>query len=209
MSAGDYLEQLGRAHGFSVDELRSNLQGVLHPTQLARLRRQGRIAAVVLAILGVLSLAGGTLGADAYQDSFAFSGTISKEATQIRWAGVSSGLFFFLCAGISVYRRRKRNALYAQGRVDVEKGPLHKIHVQGRGGVPSRHRFRVGGRAFDTSERGWELLTRGAIYRMHCVGGKFLSLIPVPYDLAGRDAYIREQEQLERTRHIKPSRTVQ
>ena len=47
MSTGDYLEQLGRAHGFTVDELRSNLQGVLHPAQSARLRRKGRIAATL------------------------------------------------------------------------------------------------------------------------------------------------------------------
>lgn len=207
--SGDYLEQLGRAHGFTVDELRSNLQGVLHPTQSARLQRKGRVAAVVLLVLGILSLVGGILGADAYQGSYAASEWTLKEAAQIRWAGVTLGVFFLLCAATSVYRRRKRNAVYALGRVEVEQGPLHKIHVQGRGGVQDRYRFRVGGRAFDTLELGWELLTEGAIYRMHCAGGQFLSLIPVPYDLAGRDEFLREQEQFERTRNIKPSRLVQ
>ena len=208
MSA-DYLDQLGRAHGFSVDELRCNLEGDLHPTQLARLRRQGRIAAVVLFVLGMLFLAGGILGADAYQGSYMPSDSTLKEATQIRWAGVTLGGFFLLCAGISVYRRGRRNARYALGRVDVEQGPLHKIHVQGRGGVQDRYRFRVGNRAFDTLAPGWELLTEGAIYRMHCAGDHLLSLIPVPYDLAGRDELAREQEHFERTRNIKPSRLVQ
>lgn len=208
MSA-DHLEQLGRAHGFSVDELRSNLQGVLHPAQLARLRRRGRIAAIVLAVLGLACLVGGILGADEYQGSYMPSETTIREATQIRWAGVTLGGFFLLCAGISVYRRRKRNARYALGQVEVEQGPLHKIHVQGRGGAQDRYRFRVGGRAFDTLEAGWELLTEGAIYRMHCAGDELLSLIPVPYDLAGRDQLAREQEHFERTRHIKPSRLVQ
>lgn len=209
MSTGDYLEQLGRAHGFSVDELRSNLQGVLHPTQLARLQRQGRTAAVVLVILGLLFLAGGILGAAAYLDSLTPSSSNLKEATQIRWAGVSFGVFFLLCAGISVSRRRKRNARLALGHLDVEQGPLHKIYVQGRGGIQDRYRFRVGRRAFDTLQDGWELLTEGAIYRMHCVGKEFLSLVPVPYDFAGRDALAREQEHFERTRHIKPSKLVQ
>jgi len=208
MSA-DYLDQLGRAHGFTVDELRSNLQGVLHPTQVKRLRRRGRVAAVVLFLLGLSFLAAGIWGADAYQGSYMPSDTTLKEATQIRWAGVALGSTFLLCGAASVYRRRKRNARYALGQVDVEQGPLHKIHVQGRGGVQDRYRFRVGNRAFDTLEHGWELLTQGAIYRMHCVGDQFLSLVPVPYDLAGRDEFIREQEQLERTRHVKPSRRVQ
>lgn len=208
MSA-DYLERLGRAHGFSVDELRSNLQGTLHPAQSARLRRKGRIAAVVLAVLGLLALAGGILGGDAYQGSYMASDTTIKEATQIRWAGVTLGGFFLLCAGVSVRRRRRRNARYALGQVEVEQGPLHKVHVQGRGGVPDRYRFRVGGRAFDTLETGWDLLTEGAIYRMHCIGDELLSLVPVPYDLAARDEALREREQFERTRHIKPSRLVQ
>lgn len=208
MSA-DYLEQLGRAHGFSVDELRSNLQGVLHPTQSARLRRQSRVAAVVLVLLGLLSLAGGIAGAQAYQDSYSPSDTNLKEAAQIRWAGVSVGVFFLLCAGVSVHRRRKRNAVYAQGVVEVEQGPLHKIHVQGRGGVQDRYRFRVGARGFDVLPPAWELLTEGAIYRMHCAGGQFLSLVPVPYDFAARDELKREQAQFERTRQIQPSKLVQ
>ena len=53
------------------------------------------------------------------------------------------------------------------------------------------------------------LLTQGAIYRMHCAGGRFLSLVPVPFDFAGRDEFLRGQEQFERTRNVKPSRLVQ
>lgn len=206
--SGDYLEQLGGAHGFTVDQLRCNLQGTLHPTQLAVLRREGRVRAVVLAILAVACLAGGLLGADAYLDSYSASASNLKEATQIRWAGMTLGGFFLLCAVASVYRRRKRNALYASGQVQVEQGPLNKIHVQGRGGAQDRYRFKVGSRAFDTTELGWELLTQGAIYRMHCAGGRFLSLVPVPFDFAGRDESRREQEQFERTRNVKPSRLV-
>ena len=206
--SGDHLGQLGRALGFSVDELHSNLRGVLHPAQLARLRREGRVAAVVLALLGASALAGGILGAVAYQGAYLPSDSTLREAAQIRWAGVSLGLFFLACAGASVFRRRRRNARYALGRVEVAQGPLHKIHVRGRGGVQDRYRFQVDGRGFDTLEEGWELLTQGAVYRMHSVGDRFLSLVPVPYDLASRDEALREQAQFERTRGVQPSRHV-
>lgn len=206
---GDYLEQLGRAHGFSVDELRSNLQGELHPTQLARLRRRGRVAAVVLVLLGLLCVIGGWWLADDYLGSYTASDTTRKEATQVRWAGVSLGVFFLACGAVGVARRRRRNALYATGKVQVEQGPLHKIHVQGRGGIPDRYHFRVGRRGFDSLRRGWELLTEGAMHRLHHIGGEFLSVVPVPFDLAERDTALREQEQFERTRRIQPSRIVQ
>ena len=72
-------------------------------------------------------------------------------------------------------RRCKRIAAFVSGRIEVLEGPLDKQVVRGNG---DSHAFRVCGRSFHTSRQPWELLTQGAVYRLHCVDDVLLSLAP-------------------------------
>ena len=69
MSATDHLEHLGREHGFTLEELEANRRGALHPRQSAKGLRKGRIAVVVLALLGFLALGGGLVGAGLFREA--------------------------------------------------------------------------------------------------------------------------------------------
>jgi hypothetical protein len=178
MSTTRYLEQLGRQHGFTLDELEANRQGTVHPGQLARGLHKGLASIVVLATLGLLVLAAGLVGAYAFYEELGPdpSRVDVNAAYAIAGAGVFLGLVFFVCAGISVARRRARKAAFVTGRIEVLEGALDKIHF---GGTASEFRFRVGGRSFSTSPRVWELLTQGATYRLYCVADQLLSFEPV------------------------------
>lgn len=185
MSTNDYLEQLGRAHGFTLDELRANRAGALHPAQLARGLRAGKVGVTTLVVLGVLALCGGLGGAYAFHDSLGAtpSDTDLNGVYAIAGAGVAFAFAFLFGAWKSRSRQRTRQAAFARQRVDVLEGPVQKTHIRGRRGIQDRYYLRVGHRSFETFEPLWELLTQGATYRLHCVHDQLLSLEPV-VDLA-------------------------
>jgi hypothetical protein len=235
MSTTPYLEQLGRQHGFTLDELEANRRGALHPGQLARGVRKGMVSIVVLATLGLLALGTGLVGAYAFYEGLGPdpSRVDVNAAYAIAGAGVFLGLVFFVCAGISVARRGARKAAFATGRIEVLEGALDKMHIIG-GGTPSEYSFRVAGRSFPTLPAVWELLTQGANYRLYCVADQLLSFEPVVAeavpaavrqsagspcekelesvrtdDPVARAEYDRDLAHLDRTRNIKPSRRGQ
>lgn len=180
MSTDAYLEQLGREHGFTLAELEANRQGALHPAQLARGTSKGRVAVIVLTILGIAALVGGLAGAQVFREELGPdpSSVDLNAVYAIGGVGTLLALVFFVCAATSLRRRRARKAAFAGGRIEVLDGPVNKIHVEGRGGMPSQFIFSVGGRSFHTSERLWELLTQGARYRLYCVADQLLSFAP-------------------------------
>jgi hypothetical protein len=179
MNTNTYLEQLGREHGFTLAELEANRQGALHPAQLARGTRKGIASLIVLAVLGVLALGGGLVGAYVFYDGLGPNpSSVDLNAVYaIGGAGVVFGLVFFVCARISFVRCRARKAAFVSARIDVLEGPMNKTHISGRG-VPHQYIFRVGGRSFHTSEKLWELLTQGAHYRLYCVADQLLTFEP-------------------------------
>jgi hypothetical protein len=221
MSMTRHLEQLGRQHGFTLDELETNRRGALHPGQLARGLRKGWVSIVVLATLGLLALGSGLVGAYAFYEELGPdpSRVDVNAAYAIAGAGVFLGLVFFVCAGISVVRRGARKAAFVAGRIEVLEGALDKTQIGG-GGTSGEFRFRVGGRSFRTSSKVWELLTQGANYRLYCVADQLLSFEPVVADNVSaaarpiddpvaRAEYERDLAHFDRTRNIKPSRLGQ
>jgi hypothetical protein len=174
----EYLGQLGRAYGFTLDELRANQAGRLHPAQVARGRRKGAVAVVVLVLSGVLALAAGLGGAWYYIDSFYLyppTRTDYNAMVAIGGAGVLVGLAFFVGAHRSLRQRRKRRAAFEQGRLDVVEGPMNKVEVTGSQGYFT---FQVRDRRFGASRQLFELLTQGATYRLYLVDDQWLSFAP-------------------------------
>ncbi len=207
MNENEYLQGLARAHRFTLDELRANQRGELHPAQLARGRRKGRVGIVCFALLGMAFLAGGLAGAWLWRDAL---GPVPSQvdanlAIVIAVAGVLLAAACFFLARRGHVRRRGRMAAFASGRIDVLEGPLDKRVVRGNG---SSYSFRVRGRSFQTSRQPWELLTQGAAYRLHCVDDVLLSLAPSIGDAIERAEYAQESERFERTRRIESSRRV-
>lgn len=181
MHAQLYLEQLGRAHGFTLAELQTNRLGLVHPGQLASGTRLGLGAALTTFVLGTLALAGGLLGAYLFHESLGPKPTQTdlNAVYAIGGVGVVVALAFFIGTGVSLAKRQARNAAYAKRRIDVLEGALHKVYVQGRTDVPDRYLFKVDGRSFDASRTLFELLTEGAHYKLYCVGDRLLSFEPV------------------------------
>ena len=206
MTVRSYLERLGRAHGFTLDELRANQNGTLHPAQLARGRRRGLFGVIVLAALGLLALAAGSAGAYAFHDSLgpAPSDTDINAAYAIAASGLLLASILLLCAGVGLTRQRARHAAFVRGAIETVEAPVEKIHVRGRG-IPDRYIFRFDRRSYDTSKELWNLLTQGATYRFHCVADQLLSFAPVFEDAVDRAEYEHEVEQFELTRRIEPS----
>jgi hypothetical protein len=204
----EYLGQLGQAHGFTLEELRANQAGVLHPAQLARGRRQGRFGIAVFVALGVLALVAGMGGAWLYLDSFHLyppTRTDYNAMVAIAGAGDLVALAFFVAAWRSGRRRRARLAAFEQGRIDVVEGPLDKVHVGGSQGYTT---FRVRDRRFGASRRLFELLTQGAAYRLYLVDDQLLSLAPAGDDPNQRDEYERELAKFVASLQVPPSKSV-
>jgi hypothetical protein len=209
MSMEDYLGQLGRLHGFTLEELRANERGEVHPAQLRRGRRKGRVAIAVLALLGGVCLLAGWLGAAMFRDSLgADASDVDLNGVQaVRWHGLAAAAFFSCCAGVAISRRRALQAAFASAQIQVVAGPVQKVHVRGRG-VPDRYILRVGPRSVDVSRSLWELLTHGATYRLHYVADELLSLAPVHEDPLERAEFERERASFARSLHVEPSRRV-
>jgi len=203
----EYVAQLGREHGFTVDEWRANLAGQVHPAQVARGKRQGLVGVVVLDLLGTLALAGGLGGAMAFRDSLGPdpSGVDLNAVKAIAGVGVLLAIACFAGAVRGLLRWRARKAAFERGVVDVLEGPLQKVEVRGNA---AHCYFAVKGRRFDTTRALWELLTQGAAYRLHCVADQLLSFAPVQEDPMERAEYDRVLAEFERSLNIKPSKLV-
>lgn len=209
MSGDDHLEQLGRAFGFTLEQLHANQRGELHPLQRTWGMRRGLLSIVLLGAFAAAALAGGLIAAQAFADSL---GSLPSQSDLnavhlIRWAGCLLAFGFLAGAALAFARRRRRRAAFAAGRIDVLQGPLDKCHISGRG-VPDRYIVRVGDRALDVYRAQWTLLTQGATYRLHFVADQLLSLAPVATDPHERAEYDREIAHFKRTRQIAASRWV-
>jgi hypothetical protein len=171
-----YLSDLGMTHGFSLDELEQNRAGRVHPAQAARRKRSGIGCGVVLLLLGLLFAAGGIGGAlFLYEDySKAVSDTDMNGLYALGGAGAVLGAALLLSAIVMFVRRGSS----VKGRVLVAEGPLQKVHIDGRGGMPSQWRYQLGGASFGVSQKAWDLTTHGAWYRAYHLDGDLLSIEP-------------------------------
>lgn len=174
-----YLEQLGRAHGFTLAELDANRRGEIHARQMARGTRKGRVSVMVQALFGFLALGGGLVGAYLVREELGPKPSDLNAVYAVGGVGVLVSLVFLYWAALSFSLRRARKAAFRSGRIVVCEGPLDKVYIEGRG-LPSQNIFRVGGSSFHTSSALWELLTQGANYRLYLVFDQLLSFEPRP-----------------------------
>lgn len=175
-----YLEQLAKAHGFTLEQLAANRDRQIHPAQLARGRRSGVGSGVVLVILALVILAGGVGGALLlYSD---LRPPISQVDLNGVFALAGAGLVIAIglgIAAITTFRKvgRRRDA-YGRGQPDLVEGPVQKIHIRRRR-ERDAYRYQIGGKTFDVPHDGWQLVTQGARYRAYFVAGDLLSIEPV------------------------------
>ena len=90
-------------------------------------------------------------------------------------AGTVFGASLVLWAFWMFWKRARGGA---GGQLQLAEGPLQKVHVDGRGGMPSRWIYRIGNLSFDVSSKAWELVTHGAWYRVYHLNGELLSIEP-------------------------------
>lgn len=173
-----YLSQLGKAHGFSLEELEANRQGQVHPRQLAGAKGLGGVIAAF--VFTLLSSAGGSIGASLYYDDVRkpLERLDRNALIGIVGATVLVTLFFFAIFVSAVRGRRRRVAAFARGAVEVLSGPVVKSGVEGRGGAASSWYLGFGGRRFPVLRDTWELVTHGAAYRAYVVDDRLLSFEP-------------------------------
>jgi hypothetical protein len=175
-----YLSQLAAAHGFSLEELAQNRLGRLHPAQAARGRGAGIGRGVALLLLGALVAAGAVGGALLLYEDYSkpVSDTDMNGLYALGGGGVLLGALLALGALLTFHGVSRRRRAFAQSPPLVAEGPLRKIHIDGRGGMPSQWRYEIGGVSFVVSRRAWELLTPGARYRAYHLAGDLLSIEP-------------------------------
>lgn len=140
---------LGRVFQFSNEDLASNIEGHLSPTQERRLRSQAILTGLVLVIF--LSI----LGSDII---YAIkSGTL--------WSQVSSGILFLACLLIapSTIRINKR---FREGKDKIAfvQGPGTKTFRSMKPAVIKS--YVVSGKQFDVSDRAYNALVEGETYRV-------------------------------------------
>lgn len=175
------VEQLARAHGFSLEALAANRAGQIHPSQHKRGKKKGVGCAVVFFILSLLLFVGGIGGA-----IFLYS-DLREPISQVDMNGVyalaGGGVVLSLCAFgaaiatvIGVVRRR---GAYQQGALRVAAGPIAKICIRGSRGVPDTYGYDIGGHSFRFVPReGWELVQHGMQYRVYAVAGDLIAIEP-------------------------------
>lgn len=178
----DYLLQLGRAYGFTLDQLEANRAGLIHPAQLARGRASGVARGAMLLILAIAALSGGAAGASALHDEL--RPPISQVDMNGVYALVAAGVLVAITLGAAALATllgvRQRRGIYARGELCVVEGPAHKIHIHRRGGAGDTRLCRVGDRTFPTQRSAWDLITQGAQYRAYFAGSDLLSIEPGP-----------------------------
>lgn len=173
-----YLDQLGKAHGFTKDELEANRSGVVHPAQLARSQR-GTIGGPLIWVgfVGAI-LVGGLGGAYAFVDgSSSPLSRVDRNALIAILGGTTLATLLFSWAGISSVRRaaRQREA-FRTSTVSVIEGVVAKGAVRGQ---HARFWLDLGGQRFFVSRSTWELVTHGATYRGYLIAGQMVTFEPV------------------------------
>ncbi|WP_437596852.1 hypothetical protein WMF28_30170 [Sorangium sp. So ce590] len=176
-----YLRDLGAAHGFTLEELEMNRQGRLHPAQAKRGKSSGIGGGVFLLLLGLLVAAGGVGGALYLYDDYSkpISDIDMNGLYALGGGGVVLGGLLGIGALLTFRKVGARRKAYAQSPALVAQGPLQKVHIDGRGGMPSQWRYVIGGVAFVVSQKAWELTTHGAHYRVYHLVGDLLSIEPL------------------------------
>jgi hypothetical protein len=176
-----YLDQLARAHGFTLEALMANRAGHVHPTQRVQGGKKGIGLAVFLFVLALLLLGAGIGGAAVFYDDLRppISDTDMNAVYAMAGGGVVLALAAVVGGIVTVLRVGQRRGAYQRGALEALEGPIAKTVIRGKRGVPDVFRYQIGGRTFDFVPRaGWELVTHGARYRVYCVAGDLLSLEP-------------------------------
>ncbi len=175
-----YLQELGAAHGFTLEELGLNREGRVHPAQMSRGRSSGIGGSVFAVLLGLVFAAAGVGGAlylfDDYQRPI--SDTDMNGIYALGGGGIVLCALFIGGAVLGFRKVARRRSAYERGPVLAE-GTLRKVHIDGRGGIPSQWRYVIGGATFQVSKRAWALTTQGAQYRAYHVAGDLLSIEPL------------------------------
>ncbi len=172
-----YLDQLGRAHGFTKDELEANRALVVHPAQLARSQRGSLWRPVFWVVFVGLVLGGGLVGAWVFvEDSSPLSRVDRNALIAILVATAVGTLGFSVLGRRSVRSAAQRRAAFRAAPVTVLEGPVSKGHVYGTG---QAFWFDLGGRRFFLTNDTWELVTHGATYRCYVVAGQLMTFEPL------------------------------
>lgn len=181
MSVSDleqYLDQLGRAHGFTKEELEANRAGVIHPSQLARARRGSVSGPVFWALFVTAILVGGLGGAWAFVDgSSAPLSRVDRNALIAILLATALGATTFAAIGVtSVRRSARRREAFRTGAVTVVEGLVAKGGVRGNA---STFWLDLGGKRFFVGRHTWQLVTHGATYRGYVIAGQMVTFEPV------------------------------
>lgn len=174
-----YLGQLSKAAGFTLEELESNRQGRLHPTQVARVQRQGRFWPSFAFVFATLVLLGGLTGAGLYYDDCRKPlARLDRNAVVmiIGATAVVSGLLF-VSAGFTLRRHRRRTQSYLTGTVRRIQGVVQKRAVVGRNN--QQYWLELDGNRVHLNRTAWKLVTDATTYRAYLVGPELVSLEPV------------------------------
>ncbi len=172
-----YLDQLGRAHGFTKDELEANRALVVHPAQLARSQRGSLAGPVFWVVFVALVLGGGLVGAWVFvEDSSPLSRVDRNALIAILLATVVGTLGFSALGLRSVRSAARRRAAFRAAPVTVLEGAVSKGHVYGAG---QAFWFDLGEKRFFLGNDAWELVTQGGTYRCYLVAGQLMTFEPV------------------------------
>jgi hypothetical protein len=173
-----YLEQLGRAHGFTRAELDSNREGVVHPSQRARGQRGAVSGPVSWVIFVGLVLVGGLGGAYAFvEGSGSPLSRVDRNAVIAILGATALCTLGFTAAGVSSVRRAaRRREAFRSPAVAVIEGLVSKGAVRGSASV---FWLDLAGRRFSVSRHTWELVTHGAMYRGYVINEELVTFEPV------------------------------
>lgn len=173
-----YLDQLGKAHGFTLEELEHNRAGRLHPRQVQRAK--GRGGPIAGAIVTVLCGVGGSVGALLYYDDVRKPLERLDRNALIAIIGATVVVTsFFLAVTISSFRARTRRvAAFEAGQLATLTAKVMKSAVRGHRGAPSSYFLTFGDQRFSVTRDTWELVTHAATYRAFAVGAQLLTFEP-------------------------------
>ena len=172
-----YLDQLGRAHGFTKDELEANRAGVVHPAQLARSQRGSLAGPAFWVVFVALVLGGGLGGAWVFVEDSSPLSRVDRNALIAILVATAVGTLGFSALGLrSVRSAASRRAAFRAAPVTVLEGPVSKGHVSGSARL---FWFDLQGKRFFLSNDTWELVTHGATYRCYLVAGQLMTFEPV------------------------------
>lgn len=174
-----YLRELGEAAGFTLDELETNRQGRLHPSQLARVQRQAKVWPIAALVFALIVLAGGLTGAGLYYDDCRkpLARLDRNAVVMILGATVFVSGLLFVNAGFTLRRHRRRTQSYLAGTVRRLQGVVQKRAVVGRNS--QQHWLELEGNRVHLNRTAWKLVTDATTYRVYLVGPELVSLEPV------------------------------